>query len=110
MENALTTTGDRNFAFKRADDVENAMAMDGFFADETSLDSPPSPEDSYEARAAWAREAVAQLASQNTQARSARVSLPDDIRPSHFWEVEFQSALVDPIAYARSMRETTRVN
>lgn len=104
-------TADRAIASKRADaDVQTAMTMGGFFADETSLDMPPSPEDSYEARAAWAREAVAQVASQSSQARGARVSLPDDIRPSHFWEVEFQSALVDPIAYARSMREGARVN
>lgn len=90
--------------------LQRAMAMDGFFADEVSIDAPPAPEDPYEERAAWARAAVAQATAQAPQQRSARTSLPDDIRPSHFWEVEFQSALVDPIAYARSMRESTRAN
>lgn len=100
---------DRNFNFGGVD-TSRAMAMDGFFADEVSMDAPPAPEDSYEERAAWARAAVAQATAQAPQQRSARISLPDDIRPSHFWEVEFQSALVDPIAYARSLRESSGVN
>lgn len=91
-------------------DLQRAMAIDGFFADEVSIDAPPAPEDPYEERAAWARAAVAQATEHATQQRSARVSTPDDIRPSHFWEVEFQSALVDPVAYARSIRETARAN
>lgn len=99
---------DRNL-FQRAD-MQRAMAMDGFFADEVTINAPPTPDASYEERAAWARAAVAQAAAQAPQQRSARTTLPDDIRPSHFWEVEFQSALVDPIAYARSMRENTRAN
>lgn len=94
--------------FERAD-LQRAMAIDGFFADEVSIDAPPAPEDPYEERASWARAAVAQATEHATQQR-ARVSMPDDIRPSHFWEVEFQSALVDPIAYARSMRDSTRAN
>lgn len=89
-------------------DVERAMSMDGFFADEQSIETPPSPDDDYETRAAWAREVVAQASAQAAEQRSARVSLPDDIRPSHFWEVEYQSALVDPIAYARSIQENAR--
>jgi len=95
-------------AKRNADDIERAMSMDGFFADEQTLDTPPSPDDDYETRAAWAREAVAQVSANAAQQRRACVSLPDDIRPSHFWEVEYQSALVDPIAYARSMRENVR--
>jgi hypothetical protein len=95
---------------KRASsDVERPLATDGFFADEISVETAPSRDDSYEVRATWAREAVALAAAQNIDERRARIALPDDIRPSHFWEVEFQSALVDPVAYARSMRENPRV-
>lgn len=81
------------------------MAADGFFADEISVEMPPSADDPYEVRAAWAREVVAQAAAQTIDQRSAR-ALPDGLRPSHFWEVEFQSALVDPIAYARSIHQS----
>ncbi len=101
-------TADRGRDAARAG-ADKIMALDGFFADEISLDTAPSPDDPYEVRAAWAREAVAQAAAQTSEQRSARVSIPDDIRPTHFWEVEFQSALVDPIAYANSMREFPRV-
>ena len=90
------------------DDARREMSMDGFFADEPSVETPPSPDDDYETRAAWAREVVSRVSAQAPEMRTARVSLPDDIRPSHFWEVEYQSALVDPIAYARSMRESSR--
>ncbi|MEZ5961141.1 MAG: hypothetical protein R3C30_12040 [Hyphomonadaceae bacterium] len=101
-------TADRGRNYARTGDAEKAMSMDGFFADEISVETAPSPEDPYEVRAAWAREAVSQAMTQTTEQRSARVSLPEDVRPSHFWEVEYQSALVDPVAYARSMRETGR--
>jgi len=98
-------TQDRERGYAHAgDDLGRAMSMEGFFADEISVNTAPSPEDPYEVRAAWAREAVAQASAQIAEHRTARVGLPDDIRPSHFWEVEFQSALVDPIAYARSMQ------
>lgn len=102
-------SADQERGFTRVDaDAERAMAMDGFFADEIAVSTAPSPYASYEARAEWAREAVAQATAQIAEQRGARLSLPDDIRPSHFWEVEFQSALVDPVAYAHSMRETGR--
>ena len=90
-------------------DVERAKVTDGFFVDETSVEMPPSPDAPYDVRAAWAREVVTQAAAQTVDQRSARVALPADIRPSHFWEVEFQSALVDPIAYARSIRPSGRI-
>ena len=88
-------------------DLKRATA--GFLANEISVEMPPSADDPYEVRAAWAREVVAQAAAQTIDQRSARVALPDDLRPSHFWEVEFQSALVDPIDYARSIRQSPRI-
>lgn len=85
------------------------MAAGEFFADEILVEMPPSADDLYEIRAAWAREVVSRVAAQTVHQRSARVALPDGLRPSHFWEVEFQSALVDPIAYARSIRQSPRI-
>lgn len=86
--------------------TDRAGLPDGFFVDALSVDDPPSSDDSYEVREAWARSIVADVMDQADERPTARVAAPDDIRPTHFWEVEFQSALVDPEVYARSMRAT----
>ena len=64
--------------------------------------SAPAADEPYEVRAAWARDAVEEVVT-SAHRHSARVLLPPDIRPTHFWEIEYQSALTDPQAYARTL-------
>lgn len=77
--------------------------MDGHFANvSVARTSAPSADAPYEVRASWARDAVEEVV-QSGHRHNARVLLPPDIRPTHFWEIEFQSALTDPQAYARTL-------
>ncbi len=56
--------------------------MDGHFS------NPPSER---EDRIRWAENVAGEIMS-----RYGRVPLPGDVRPTHLWEVEFQSAMCDP--------------
>ena len=67
--------------------------MDGAFRSTT----PITPE--AETRERWAADAADKMA-----ARYKDVKLPDDVRPTHLWEVEFQSAMSDPVAYEQETK------
>ena len=64
--------------------------MDGHFSH-----TPSSRED----RVRWAQKVAAEI-----MTHYGRVQLPNDVRPTHLWEVEFQSAMCDPEEAEREMK------
>jgi hypothetical protein len=55
----------------------------------------------YETRAAWSERYVAWFLAQTPVA----IALPDDVEPTHRYEVEFNSCVRDPQRYERMTRE-----
>jgi hypothetical protein len=62
---------------------------------------PPAATASYEDRAAWAERYVAWYLGQTPQARSGAA----DVAPTHAYQVEFNSAVLDPPEYYRDTQQ-----
>lgn len=77
--------------------------MDGLFREREAATQPPPHDAPYEVRAAWAEAYIAELSAADASLRRRQIDLPDDVRPTHLWEVEFQSAVLNPQEYARDV-------
>jgi hypothetical protein len=64
-------------------------------------DPPPPRTAPYEERAAWSERYVAWYLAQAPRLDGAR---PSDVEPTHRYEVEFNSCVLDPQEYARDTR------
>ena len=73
--------------------------MDGAFVNKADLPVPrvSAP---YEERARWARQYGGHVV-REFGARLPPVELPPDVRPTHLYEIEFQSAVMNPAEYFR---------
>lgn len=65
--------------------------------DYAATEPPPSADADYEERAAWSAHYVAWFIART----GGDTRLPPDVRPSHRYEVEFNSCVLDPEEYVR---------
>ena len=63
------------------------------------IDAAPSADASFESRESWCDARVSSLT-----AEAPGGPLPEDVRPTHRWETEFNSCKLDPQEYERQTR------
>lgn len=65
------------------------------------FEAPPTAAAPYEERAEWSARYVSWLMDRTAQ----EGALPPDVRDTHLYEVEFNSCVIDPQAYVRTITE-----
>jgi hypothetical protein len=68
------------------------------------FDAPPSAQARYEDRAEWSARFVTWVLSETPQEGTT----PIDVRATHLYEIEFNSCVADPEAYAREIEDELR--